>query len=128
MLDASYHFAMDYELWLRLQREGRVFRRMRRITAIDRHQPERKSETIQDVLRSDLGRLAETHGRGYPPGKRFLSWAFYAWRRAMGATLIPRIPGTLAFTDVRTPRTEILKRQLFSWRKAWPRDYRPPSS
>ncbi len=126
MLDESYHFAMDYELWLRLEREGRVFRRMPRITAVDRHQPGRKSEMIAEVLHSDFGRLAETHGRGYPRAKRILSWGFYAWRRAMGATLIPKIPGSLAFTDVHTPKTEILKRQLFSWRKAWPRDYRPP--
>lgn len=126
MLDETYHFAMDYELWLRLERDGRVFRRIPRITAVDRHQPGRKSETITDVLHSDFGRLAKTHGRGYPAGKRVLSWGFYTMRRAMGTLLIPGIPRTLAFTDVRTPKSEILKRQLFSWRKAWPRDYRQP--
>lgn len=126
MLDESYHFAMDYELWLRLEREGRVFRRIPRITAVDRHQPARKSETIAEVLHSDFDRLAETHGRGYPRGKRILSWGFYTLRRAMGGTLIARIPRDLAFTDANTPRSEILKRQLFSWRKAWPRDYRQP--
>ncbi len=128
MLDATYHFTMDYELWLRLQRQGSVFRRISRIVAVDRHQPDRKSETIADVLHSDLNRLAETHGRGYPPGKRLLSWMFYTWRRAMGATLIGAIPKRLAFTDVRTPRRELLRRQLFSWNRAWPRDYRPPTS
>jgi len=123
MLDATFHFAMDYELWLRLERDGRVFRRMNRITAVDRHQPDRKSETIQDVLRADLGRLAETHGRGYPRAKRILSWCFYTWRRAMGGTLVRRIPEHLAFTDVRTRKSQILRRQLLSWGKAWPRDY-----
>lgn len=126
MLDETYQFAMDYELWLRLEREGRVFRRISRITAVDRHQPGRKSETIAEVLHSDFNRLAESHGRGYPRGKRVLSWGFYTLRRAMGAILVPRIPCDLAFTDVRTPKTEILKRQLFSWRSAWPRDYRQP--
>ena len=128
MLDATYHFAMDYELWLRLQRDGRVFRRMNRITAVDRHQPDRKSETISHVLHADISRLAETHGRGYPRGKRVLSWGFYAWRRAMGGMLIPKIPDRLAFTDTQTPRSEIVRRQLFSWNKAWPRDYRSPEA
>ena len=123
MLDESYHFAMDYELWLRLDREGRRFHRIPRITAVDRHQSARKGETMADVLHSDLGRLAETHGRGYPPGKRFLSWCFYAWRRFMGIFLIPRIPAKLAFTDVRTSRWDIFRRQALSWSKAWPRDF-----
>jgi glycosyltransferase involved in cell wall biosynthesis len=123
MLDVTYHFAMDYELWLRLDNEGRRFRRINRITAVDRYQPNRKSETIGHVLHSDFERLADSHGRGYPRGKRLLSWGFYTWRRAMGALLIPRIPRTLAFTETQTSRWSILRRQLFSWNKAWPRDW-----
>lgn len=123
MLDESYHFAMDYELWLRLEREGRTFKRMDRITAIDRHQPGRKGVTIEHVLHSDIDRLAETHGRAYPPGKRLLSWCFYTWRRAMGAWLIARIPDELAFTDVRTPKGDLYRRQLLSWNKHWPYDF-----
>jgi hypothetical protein len=45
----------------------------------------------------------------------------------MGALLIPRIPRTLAFTDLHTSRWAILKRQLFSWNKRWPDDYDPTS-
>ena len=123
MLDESFHFAMDYELWLRLDREGRSFHRINRITAIDRHQKTRKSETIREVLHADLERLAESHGRAYPPGKTALSWGFYTWRRALGALLIPMIPATLAFTDTRTSRWAILRRQLLSWNRAWPADW-----
>ncbi len=123
MLDETYDFAMDYELWLRLARSGARFARLSRITAVDRHQPARKSETIAEVLASDLGRLAEKHGRGYPRGKRILSWGFYTWRRAMGAALIPRIPERLAFTDVRTSRWALVRRQLLAWHKAWPTDW-----
>ena len=72
---------------------------------------------MNDVLHSDIERLAETHGRGYPRGKRVLSWGFYTWRRAMGGLLIPRIPDELAFTDVRTPKRDIFRRQLLSWGK-----------
>lgn len=123
MLDESFHFTMDYELWLRLARQGSRFRRISRITAVDRHQPDRKGVTIEHVLHSDLERLEQSHGRGYPPGKRILSWGFYTWRRAMGAALISRIPEHLAFTDVRTPKRDLLKRQLFSWNKRWPDDF-----
>jgi len=123
MLDESFHFAMDYELWLRLDREDHRFRRINRITAVDRHQKARKSETIQEVLHSDIERLAETHGRGYPPGKRFLSWCFYSWRRAMGAVLVGRIPEVLAFTNTKTPKADVLRRQIVQWNRAWPRDW-----
>ena len=123
MLDETYHFSMDYELWLRLQKKGSRFRRINRITAIDRHQRQRKGVTMADVLHADIARLAEAHGRGYPRGKRVLSWGFYTWRRAMGALLIPRIPRDLAFTDVHTSKWAILRRQLFSWGKKWPEDF-----
>ena len=128
MLDESYDFTMDYELWLRLAREGRIFRRIGRITAVDRHQQGRKGVTMTDVLRADLQRLSETHGRGYPRGKRVLSWGFYSWRRAAGALLIPFVPRELAFTDVHTSKWALLKRQLLSWNKRWPDDYEAGSS
>jgi len=123
MLDVSYHFGMDYELWLRLQRQGRRFRRISRITAVDRQHAGRKGANMVDVLHSDLGRLAKTHGRGYPRGKRALSWTFYTWRRLMGTLLIRKIPRDLAFTRVRTSRWAIFRRQALSWNKAWPADY-----
>ena len=123
MLDESYDFAMDYELWLRLEANGSRFHRINRITAVDRHQPHRKGVMMDDVLKSDIGRLAETHGRGYPRGKRVLSWGFYTWRRAMGALLIPKIPRELAFTERRTSKWAIFRRQVLSWGKKWPEDY-----
>lgn len=123
MLDDTYHFTMDYELWLRLAKKGSRFMRIGRITAVDRHQAGRKGVTMADVLASDLDRLEQSHGRGYPAGKRILSWGFYTWRRAAGALLIPHVTGDLAFTDVRTSSWALLKRQLFSWSKRWPDDY-----
>jgi glycosyltransferase involved in cell wall biosynthesis len=123
MLDVTYDFAMDYELWLRLEKEGRRFRRIPRIVAVDRQHAARKGVTMSDVLHSDLERLAKTHGRGYPRGKRVLSWGFYTWRRFMGVFLIPKIPRDLAFTDVHTRRWDVFRRQALSWNKAWPADY-----
>ncbi len=125
LLDESYDFAMDYELWLRLDAKGHRFHRINRIIAVDRHHVGRKGVTMTEVLQSDIGRLAETHGRGYPSGKPVLSWAFYSWRRAMGALLIGRIPEKLAFTDVRTSRWDIFRRQMLSWNRAWPTEWDP---
>jgi glycosyltransferase involved in cell wall biosynthesis len=123
MLDVTFDFAMDYELWLRLDAQGRRFHRIPRIVAVDRQHAARKGVTMSDLLHSDLERLAKTHGRGYPPGKRVLSWGFYTWRRFMGVFLIPKIPRDLAFTDVRTRRWDVFRRQALSWNKAWPADY-----
>jgi len=123
MLDESYDFAMDYELWLRLLDAGATFGHMGRIIAVDRHQRSRKGVTMTDVLRADYERLEDTHGRGYPRGKRLLSRLFYAWRRFMGAFLVPTVPRELAFTGTRTRQRDILRRQLLSWGKSWPEDY-----
>jgi glycosyltransferase involved in cell wall biosynthesis len=123
MLDVTFDFAMDYELWLRLDAQGRRFRRIPRIVAVDRQHAARKGVTMSDVLHSDLERLAKTRGRGYPRGKRVLSWGFYTWRRFMGIFLIPRIPRDLAFTEVHTRRWDVFRRQALSWNKAWPADY-----
>lgn len=125
MLDESFHFAMDYDLWLRLAAKGCRFRRINRIIAADRHHPDRKAVQLADVLQSDFMRLEDEGRRGYPAGKRVLSWGFYASRRALGAMLIPKMPSDLAFTQTRTSRLALLKRQLFSWRKRWPEDYAP---
>jgi len=125
MLDESFNFSMDYELWLRLDLASRKFRRIDRIVAIDRHQANRKSVTIAQVMHADIARLADSHDRGYPPGKRLLSWGFYTSRRLMGALLIPRIPRSLAFTRVHTSKWALLRRQLS--RKKWPDDYTPES-
>ncbi|PKQ30225.1 MAG: hypothetical protein CVT60_01370 [Actinobacteria bacterium HGW-Actinobacteria-10] len=123
MLDESFEFTMDYELWLRLEAKGCDFLHINRITAVDRHQAERKSETIAHVLASDYERLAGSHGRGYPVGKRLLSWGFYTWRRLMGSLLIARIPAELAFTDVLTGKRALLGRQIVQWWHKWPADW-----
>lgn len=123
MLDESFDFTMDYELWLRLEARGAKFARINRITAVDRHQPDRKTETITEVMHADIRRLEGSHGRGYPRGKRLLSWAFYTWRRAMGGLLIRRVPSKLAFTDTVTGKRDIFRRQLLSWHKKWPADF-----
>jgi hypothetical protein len=124
MLDESFHFTMDYELWLRLEHEGRRFARIDRITGIDRLQPLRKSSTITDVHESDLLRLSRTYGV-YPTNERQRARTlFYLKQRLAGALQIPRIPRELGFTTPEQPLLGLWKRQLFSRRSTWPAEYR----
>jgi glycosyltransferase involved in cell wall biosynthesis len=56
MVDESFEYMMDYELWLRLAR-SHAFARLPRIVAVDRHHRARKSFTRPDLAATDLRRL-----------------------------------------------------------------------
>jgi hypothetical protein len=62
LLDESFHFAMDYELWLRLLARGCRFARLDRVLSFDRVQLERKTRTMVDTRQADAERLATTYG------------------------------------------------------------------
>jgi len=124
MLDATFHFAMDYELWLRLAREGRRFGRIDRIAAVDRHYPARKSSTITDVMDADLVRLAETHGALIGPEHERARSRFYVRQRLMGALLAPRVTRDVAFTAPADLARGLVRRQVFTRRSDWPEEYR----
>jgi glycosyltransferase involved in cell wall biosynthesis len=59
-LAEDLHFAMDYELWLRLGRSHR-FHRIDKVLAIDRHQPQRKTVVHQHAAASDVHRLVQAY-------------------------------------------------------------------
>lgn len=124
MLDASFNFALDYELWLRLAHTGARFARMPRIVAIDRHQPDRKSRMMLDVHAADSGRLSAMYGIALPGAQEGPRTRFYIRQRLCGALLIPRIPSRLAFTAPANPRKGLWRRQLFSRKSSWPDEYR----
>jgi len=124
MLDESFHFTMDYELWLRLEADGACFARIDRVTAIDRHQPERKSSNILHVHDADRVRLAGLYETRFgPEGERSRS-RFYLRQRISGALLISRVRPPLAFTHSKDLTRGLLRRQLFQRRSRWPAEYR----
>ncbi len=121
MLDGTFHFAMDYELWLRLDAASCGFHRIDRITAIDRLHAGRKSSTIQDVMHADLRRLSEMYGTAVPPEGDRLRSAFYVRQRLMGALLLPRVrPHDIAFTAPDHMKRGAWRRQIGSRRSGWP--------
>ncbi len=124
MLDESFHFTMDYELWLRLEARGARFERIGRIAAIDRHQAERKSSTILDVHASDSQRLAGTYDTRFGPQGDRTRTRFYLRQRVAGALLIPRVRPPLAFSHPPDLRRGLLRRQLLTRRSRWPEEYR----
>jgi glycosyltransferase involved in cell wall biosynthesis len=124
MLDESFDFAMDYELWLRLEEQSCRFLRMGRVAAIDRHHGERKSRTIKDVNESDLQRLALRYSLRLSPEAEAERSRFYVSQRLRGALLIPSLRGGFAFTVPAHPKRGLLRRQIWSRRSSWPEEYR----
>lgn len=119
LVDESYHFAMDYELWLRLLKSGARFHRIDRVLAIDRAQRMRKSMTILDVLESDMQRLRDEYGVAQGKPARLLSALHAVWCRLCGASLVLRQVnvGSLAFSAATDGRWATLRRQCFTRRR-----------
>ncbi len=87
LVDETYHFAMDHELWLRLAARF-PFARLGGVLAIERHHHERKTWLRLDLLRADMARLVMRYG--IPVGNRHrvrVKLLKVAWRLA-GITLI----------------------------------------
>jgi hypothetical protein len=125
MLDETFHFAMDYELWLRLLAGGATFARIDRVTGIDRHQPARKSSTMKDVNEGDLGRLDGTYGLHLGPEFEPVRSRFYTRQRLIGALQVLRLHRhALAFTAPADFTAGLLRRQVLTRRSQWPVEYR----
>ncbi|MCG2807779.1 MAG: hypothetical protein L6413_05860, partial [Coriobacteriia bacterium] len=124
MLDEAYHFALDYELWLRLAATGKRFARIPRIVGIDRHQPGRKSLTMLDVHAENTQRLVEGYGAVGADAQVGRRSRFYLQQRIAGAAWIGRARVDLAFATPPNPRKGLLRRQIFSRRSSWPTEYR----
>ena len=110
LVDESYDFTMDYELWLRPAAEHR-FRRLDRIVAVDRHHTARKSY-MRAPVRSDLGRLEAQY---VLPRGRGLSVAVKFWKigaRLAGLRLIRAALREPAAVDLQRDCGRVLIRQV----------------
>jgi glycosyltransferase involved in cell wall biosynthesis len=119
LVDESYEFAMDYELWLRLA-QRHTFARFDRVIAVDRVQPERKSDTLPHVMNSDVQRLAAAYGVVVSPAVRPLLSAHHVYCRFRGAPLAVTDHGELAFSGRQDGWSAVLRRQVASRRSTMP--------
>lgn len=117
LVNESFHFAMDYELWLRLAASGARFARMTRVLAIDRAQRARKSINILDVRDQDMHRLREMYGVAGSQPSRTLTAVHAVWCRFAGVPLAWRIPERFAFEGRVDSRLKIVWRQCFTRRR-----------
>lgn len=125
LLDTSFHFTMDYELWLRLASRGCRFGRIDRILSVDRHQTQRKSSTIKDVYVSDLERLRSMYGLHLDSAYNRERSLYYWRQRVVGALFIPGIRADrVAFTTSPSLKDGLWRRQIGSRRQDWPGEFR----
>ena len=118
LVDESFDYTMDYELWLRVARRHR-FRRLDRIVAIDRHHGARKSYTMMDAGRADHARLERRYGVARGPLGTFARKTWKIASRLVGATVIPEaIDEPVVFHAVRDGRIRLLARQVATPRAA----------
>jgi glycosyltransferase involved in cell wall biosynthesis len=87
LVDETFQFSMDRELWLRLGARGR-FARVDRIVAIDRHHPARKvysGASRMETENEDLDRrYAYLRGASLGVFRRLFKW----WGRVVGMRLV----------------------------------------
>lgn len=122
-LDEEFHFAMDWELWLRLAAKGGRFGRLPRVLACDRVQPDRKIKTWLHVLEQDCVRLGELYGVGGPWYKYPRTVTVYnAIARLGGLWQMARMQDHLAFSGPQDPWGRRMARQLGFKRAALPEE------
>jgi glycosyltransferase involved in cell wall biosynthesis len=123
-LDESFHFAMDWELWLRKAR-SHTFRRIPRVVAIDRAQPDRKTEQCLPTLEADCVRLGEMYGASGPWYEHPRLTALYDWATRLGGLPYAlRLPQDLCFSGDQDPSWKRLARQAIVPRSLWGSDDR----
>jgi glycosyltransferase involved in cell wall biosynthesis len=116
LVDESYDYTMDYELWLRLS-QGNRFKRLDRIVAIDRHHGARKSYTMLDVGAAEHARLERRYGVAHGPHGKLGRKIWKIASRVIGTTVIPAaITEPVVFDAVRDSRSQLLIRQVATLR------------
>ena len=112
LVDESLHFAMDYDLWLRLLRDGKRFARIDKVLAVERGQAERKTLSIADIRKRDVERLAKEYGIGTEDDNQLVKRILGVKSRFFGLRLVRAIHGDLAFAAQPVSTADVVRRQV----------------
>jgi glycosyltransferase involved in cell wall biosynthesis len=114
LVDETFHYAMDYELWLRLGQERRIAK-INHVVAVDRNYPERKSVARTDLAEIDYARLRRAYGAhdfSPPAAVRARQRALKIALRLMGVSLVPKTAAHLAFDGSCDSMARLAARQV----------------
>jgi glycosyltransferase involved in cell wall biosynthesis len=112
LVDETYDYAMDRELWLRLAKKH-AFVRLPRLLAIDRHHLDRKSYTRLDLALADQKRLIKTYGIRTGPLARAVLKVWKVAFRLRGIGLVSQVRRErLAFNGSLDSAWTLVARQL----------------
>jgi glycosyltransferase involved in cell wall biosynthesis len=118
LVDETFDYTMDYELFLRLARVHR-FERLDRIVAIDRHHSARKSYLLVETGKADHARLVERYRVAHGPLGTLARKTWKIASRLAGARLVSAaLAEPVAFAAIRDSRAALLRRQLATRRAA----------
>jgi len=116
IVDESFDYTMDYELWLRLARRYK-FRRLDRVVAVDRHHLARKSYMMIETGRSDLARLARQYRLARGPAALIARKTWKIVSRLLGTTQLGSVMrDPVAFSAIRDGAPRLLLRQVLTMR------------
>ncbi len=89
-IDASYRFAMDFDLFVRMLLEGARVLKVRQVLANYRVHPESKSSNLQEISAEEVARTITRHGlaRGSHRARMLRKYAYRALRFARDPLLL----------------------------------------
>lgn len=112
IVDDTFDYTMDYELWLRLAQRER-FQRLNSIVAIDRHHSGRKSYTMAALGKSDHARLQQSYGVAGGPAGTAVRKLWKIGARLAGTRLVREAADDpVAFAAVRDGALRLWLRQV----------------
>lgn len=123
-VDEEFEHVMDRELWLRLARD-RVFARLDRVVALDRHQAGRKGYVQPEVAARENRRLAERYGipiGRWADARRKVVKILFRWR---GVGLVSAARPPFAFAAIHDGKLRLALRQLITLRRWMPMSANP---
>jgi glycosyltransferase involved in cell wall biosynthesis len=124
LVDETFNYSMDRELWLRLGRRAR-FARVDCVVAIDRHHAERKVYTRHDLAEVEDRRIVSSYGTAGYAAKRGRRKAIAIAQRLVALKLLPATRARLAFPGYVDSPAKLVIRQVFMPRRLMPFSVKP---